>query len=133
MCSAIMAMNSELVGFPFMHETVFPKYFLKTSGSPPSHARSIAWRIARSALEGVVLNFFATPVYTTLIMLCRASGLITTSSIASQTYWYPLMLAGMPISCTSFVTRWCNEAGISFSSAPVLRLRSPSSRQSLPW
>jgi hypothetical protein len=58
--SAIMAMNSEFVGFPFMLETVYPKNYWRVSMSPLSQATSMAWRMARSTLEGVVLNFFAT-------------------------------------------------------------------------
>ena len=43
--SAIMAMNSLLVGFPLVLLTVYPKYFWRVSRSPRSHATSMAWRI----------------------------------------------------------------------------------------
>ena len=49
-----MAINSEFVGFPREFCIVYPKYELKTSTSPLSHATSIAWRMARSTLEEVV-------------------------------------------------------------------------------
>lgn len=60
MQSAIMAMNSEFVGLPFMLETVYPKNFCSVSMSPLSQATSMAWRIARSTREGVVENLRAT-------------------------------------------------------------------------
>ena len=66
--SAIRAMNSEFVGFPFVLETVYPKKRWRVSRSPLSQATSMAWRIARSTLEGVVWNVFATCGYNTLVM-----------------------------------------------------------------
>lgn len=55
--SAIMAINSEFVGLPFAADTVYPKIFSTASVFPLPHATSIAWRIARSTLLGVVENF----------------------------------------------------------------------------
>ena len=62
------AMNSEFVGFPLVLLTVYPKNLCKVSKSPLSQATSMAWRIARSTLEGVVWNVFATWGYNTLVM-----------------------------------------------------------------
>ena len=58
--SAIRAMNSEFVGFPLVLLTVYPKNLCSVSRSPLSQATSMAWRMARSTLEGVVWNVFAT-------------------------------------------------------------------------
>ena len=58
--SAIIAINSELVGFPLLADIVFPNIVLFTSAFPLDQATSIACRMARSILEGVVLNFLAT-------------------------------------------------------------------------
>lgn len=58
--SAIIAINSLLVGFPLVFCIVYPKYEFRVSISPLSHATSIAWRIARSTLEVVVEYFLAT-------------------------------------------------------------------------
>ena len=40
--SAIIAINSEFVGFPFTAEIVYPKIFSTTSCCPLPHATSIA-------------------------------------------------------------------------------------------
>jgi len=40
--SAIIAINSELVGFPFAAEIVYPNMFSTTSCCPLPHATSIA-------------------------------------------------------------------------------------------
>ena len=58
--SAISAMNSEFVGLPFVLETVYPKNLCRVSRSPRSQATSMAWRMARSTLEGVVWNVSST-------------------------------------------------------------------------
>ena len=58
--SAIIAINSLLVGFPRLFCIVYPKYEFKVSTSPLSHATSIACLIARSTLDVVVPYFFAT-------------------------------------------------------------------------
>ena len=44
--SAIIAINSLLVGFPFAAEMVYPKIFSTASCCPLPQATSIAWRIA---------------------------------------------------------------------------------------
>ena len=54
--SAIIAINSEFVGFPLAAEIVYPKILSTASCCPLPHATSIAWRIARSTRLGVVLN-----------------------------------------------------------------------------
>ena len=66
--SAISAMNSELVGFPLVLDTVYPKNRWRVSRSPRSHATSMACLIARSTLDGVVWKVFATWGYSTLVM-----------------------------------------------------------------
>jgi len=43
--SAIIAINSELVGFPLVADTVYPKIVSTASACPLAHATSIAWRI----------------------------------------------------------------------------------------
>lgn len=53
--SAIIAINSEFVGFPLAADTVYPKMLSTVSVCPLPHATSIACRIALSTLEGVVL------------------------------------------------------------------------------
>jgi len=53
--SANIAINSEFVGFPFEADTVYPNMLSTVSVWPLPHATSIAWRIARSTLDGVVL------------------------------------------------------------------------------
>ena len=55
--SAIIAINSLLVGFPLLADIVYPNMFSTASCWPLPHATSIAWRIARSTRLGVVLNF----------------------------------------------------------------------------
>jgi hypothetical protein len=52
--SAMRAINSEFVGFPFVFETVYPKKRWRVSKSPLSQATSMAWRMALSTLLGVV-------------------------------------------------------------------------------
>ena len=84
--SAIMARNSEFVRFPFMFDTVCPKNFCKTSMSPLSHATSMAWRIARSTLEFVVLFFFAFFFYSTLVTAFIMSMSFMVRIIASRRY-----------------------------------------------
>ncbi len=44
--SAIIAINSLLVGFPRFADTVYPKIFSTVSACPLPHATSIAWRIS---------------------------------------------------------------------------------------
>ena len=66
--SAIRAMNSEFVGFPLVLETVYPKNLCRVSRSPLSQATSMAWRMARSTLDGVVWKVFATWGYSTFVM-----------------------------------------------------------------
>ena len=66
--SAIRAMNSEFVGFPFVLLTVYPKNLCRVSRSPLSQATSMACLIARSTLEGVVWKVLATWGYNTLVM-----------------------------------------------------------------
>ena len=56
-------MNSDFVGFPFAAEIVYPNIFSTTSAWPLPQATSIAWRIARSTRDGVVLNFEAMSGY----------------------------------------------------------------------
>lgn len=58
--SAIIAINSEFVGFPREELMEYPKIEFKTSTSPLSHATYIACLIARSTREGDVLYCFAT-------------------------------------------------------------------------
>ena len=53
--SAISAINSLFVGLPLLPRIVYPKNSFKTSGLPLSQATSIAWRIALSTLDAVVL------------------------------------------------------------------------------
>ena len=66
--SAIRAMNSELVGLPLVLLTVYPKKRCKVSKSPLSQATSMACRMARSTLLGVVWKVFATWGYSTFVM-----------------------------------------------------------------
>ena len=66
--SAIRAMNSEFVGFPLVLLTVEPNILCSVSNSPLAQATSMAWRMARSTLEGVVWNVLATWGYNTLVM-----------------------------------------------------------------
>lgn len=55
--SAIIAINSELVGFPLLADIVYPNMFSTASCWPLPHATSIAWRIALSTRLGVVACF----------------------------------------------------------------------------
>lgn len=48
--SAIIAINSLFVGFPFAADTVYPKMFSTVLCSPLPHVTSIAWRMALSTL-----------------------------------------------------------------------------------
>ena len=52
--SAIRAMNSEFVGFPFPLLMVYPKRLSRVSILPLFHATSMAWRMALSTLLEVV-------------------------------------------------------------------------------
>ena len=84
--SAIMAMNSELVGLPLAEFTVYPKYFCRVSRSPRSHATSMAWRMARSTRLGVVEKRRATSGYSTLVTALMTSISSTASKMASRRY-----------------------------------------------
>ena len=48
--SAIMAMNSPLVGLSSGVHTLYPKAVFRVSTRPRFHATSMAWRMARSTL-----------------------------------------------------------------------------------
>ena len=61
--SAIIAINSELVGFPLLADTVYPKILSTVFWFPLPQATSIECLIALSTLDGVVLYFFALSVY----------------------------------------------------------------------
>lgn len=82
--SAMRAMNSEFVGFPFVLLTVYPKNRCKVSRSPRSHATSMAWRMALSTRLGVVWNVLATCGYRTFVMalagLQPARGVLRTAA-----------------------------------------------------
>src|SRR5690606_35944434 len=65
---------------------------------PRVQATSMAWRIARSTRDGVVLNFSAIAGYNVLVIAPKISILLYTIVIASRKYWYPLIWAGTPIS-----------------------------------
>ena len=81
-------MNSELVGLPFVLETVYPKKRCKVSKSPLSQATSMAWRMARSTRLGVVWNVFATWGYKTFVMAlaCLTARLGALPDVAGEPY-----------------------------------------------
>ena len=82
------AMNSELVGFPLVLLTVYPKNRCKVSRSPRSQATSMAWRMALSTRLGVVWNVFATWGYNTLVMAlaCLTARLGALPDAAEEPY-----------------------------------------------
>ena len=78
--SAIIAINSELVGFPLLADIVYPNMFSTASCWPLPHATSIAWRIALSTRLGVVQYLLAISGYKLLLFdllhLCRLLPLL---------------------------------------------------------
>ena len=86
--SAISAINSELVGFPLVLLTVYPKNRWSVSRSPLSQATSIACLIARSTRLGVVWKVFATWGYNTLVMAlaCLTARLGALPDAAGEPY-----------------------------------------------
>ena len=100
--SAMRAMNSLLVGLPLVLDTVYPKKRCRVSRYPRSQATSMAWRMARSTLLGVVWNVFATWGYNTLVM---AFVSLTGHGGASgqDLLWDALLLSQLP---TSLLVRW---------------------------
>ena len=81
-------MNSEFVGFPLVLDTVYPKNLCSVSKSPLSQATSMAWRIARSTLLGVVPKALATWGYSTLVMAlaCLTARLGALPDAAGEPY-----------------------------------------------
>ena len=86
--SAIIAMNSLLVGFPRRLWMVQPKQLLRVSTSPLSHATSMAWRMARSTRLAVVPFFLAISGYRRLVTALMYSGSFMVSKMASRRNWY---------------------------------------------
>ena len=72
--SAIIAINSELVGFPLLADIVYPNMFSTASCWPLPHATSIAWRIALSTRLGVVQYLLAISGYKLFVVYYHYYG-----------------------------------------------------------
>ena len=85
--SAIMAMNSPLVGLSSLEATLQPKARFSVSMRPRLQATSMAWRMARYTLLAVVLNRRPMPGYSSLVIRLMISGVSITIFTASRRNW----------------------------------------------